>query len=150
MLGVIGCAPPPNEKDFAPKKFSAQAAVDGYDIGVELITSHPTLAEHKKLLKIQNGGKVIFKGEFHDSGGFSRFFVLRKEEKIFVVDGLGNGVAINTKNKSVSTEVSSRDVDPDWNDPNVGVFQFVDKPSYAYSWVPRSASDKRPSNSAAH
>lgn len=142
-----GCNMDGNEQRVSSKRHSAQADVGGYQIQVELASSHPTLAENNKRLIIRKNMAPLFSGDFADPGGFANFYVVPKGKKLYVVDGLMNGVVINTSNNEVSPKFEPFEVSGELDESMTGKFMFVDKPTREYRWIPKEVSTKSQSNS---
>ena len=114
--------------------YSAQTEVDGYTIRVGLIHNHELLAEYRKIVEVVRNGTVIATHEYRDPGGFANFYLLRRENRLIVVDGLTRGFVLELESGKTQP-AKPADIPSGIDSQSFGRFMFVAKPKREYKWV---------------
>jgi hypothetical protein len=114
--------------------YAAQTEVDGYTIRVGLIHNHELLAEYRKIVEVVRNGTVVATHEYRDPGGFASFYLLRREKRLIVVDGLKRGFVLEL-DSGKTQPAKLADVPSGFDSQSFGRFMFVARPKREYKWV---------------
>jgi hypothetical protein len=121
------------DKPPAPPALAARAVVEGFDISVQTVSTHPMLNEHQERIDIRKDAKPVASLTLTDPGGFSTVYVIDDGRRLLVIDGLDNGVAID------KTSLQAGDFDPksiphDAPAKGLGRFAFAGEPT-TWQWI---------------
>ncbi len=117
---------------------TATAVFGSIELTVELVSSHPFLAEYKKFIKVRKSGGRSQKFElFPDTGGYSWVAIYQDSGRI-MVDDLGNDdLIIDTTNCNV-TKLFQSDSDATPAGSFLGRFDFVSRHPELYRFITSS------------
>jgi len=110
---------------------SAEASLSGYTIRVQLTHSHPFLAEYTKKVLISKDGSTLVSKEFQDSGGLANFYVLGDGHSITVVDGVKQGIVLDTTT-GATTDIDLKVLPEDYLFQSSGQFLFDENRNYRW------------------
>jgi hypothetical protein len=104
------------------------------ELQIELNHAHPFLAEYQKIVTVSKHNVVIGTEEFMDTGGLSSLYVFRDGESLTIIDGIGNGVQIDTEN-STCKRINENQLVKEIDESSIGRFMFVAEPSREYKYI---------------
>ncbi|NHZ37465.1 hypothetical protein [Massilia rubra] len=135
-LALAACDVSPAASDAPAPAYVAGTVIDGFRIVVAIKDTHPLLNEHEKKVSVYRDKQLLASTTYPDPGGFASLYVHRHAGRIYIVDGLGNGMTIDTVAGTVRAGI---DADGDALDrvrPDRGTFRFADHPANEYAWFP--------------